>query len=60
MSEAAQYRGLYSRLMCGGVDIGEAYLKLKAVGSVPTFEEFAAALAEIERIDHAAHAEPAS
>lgn len=47
-SESTQmFAPLYKKLMRGDVDIGESYLKLRAVGSCPTQEEFCAALASL-------------
>ena len=41
---ALTFAPLYKKLMCGDVDICEAYLRLKVVGSCPTQEEFCTAL----------------
>ena len=42
--DAARYRKMQSAMYDGDVDIGEAYVRMKVVGSCPSIEQFDAAI----------------
>jgi hypothetical protein len=44
LKDAERYKWLRDSLYCGDVDVGEAYLTMKAVGSCPSEEQFDAAI----------------